>query len=379
MNKALFLSSAQLMGGVIGAGIFSLPFLLSTAGWLPFLIVVILFGVAATFLHLFFAEVVLRTEKVGTLSMYARKYLSKPVGKIISIITALGIGGALSVYVILSGVLLSIVFSSLEISPIYLSFFFVVVVSFIFLKKRQSFPSAEFFLTASLFLAMFLIAGAAIPFVDWQKIPSFDWRYVFMLPGVILFSLIGWDTLPSINRVLKKAGQQKKIGRIIICSIMIVVLSYLLFSLSFTGVGEDVYQWQVADISSFPLGGLFIILIAIVGFLISVVSFLGLANYLKISLINDFHLPASIAFSLIIFVPLLLLISGFDQFTILIGAVGTLMGAIEGIIIIILFCRAKKKGNRIPEYSLDVPRYFLYVLITILILGVGSQAIFYLL
>ncbi len=379
MNKALFLSSAQLMGGLIGAGLFSLPFLLSSAGWLPFLIIIIVFGVAVTFLHLFFAEVILRTEKVGTLSMYAKKYLSKPIGKIISVITVLGIGGALSVYVILSGILLSIVFTSLEISPIYLSLFFVIVVSFIFLKKRQSFPAGEFFLTAFLFLAMFLIASVAMPFVDWQEISSFDWRYIFMLPGVVLFSLIGWDTLPSINRVLKKAGQQKKIGRIIICSITIVILSYFLFSLSFTGIGEDVYQWQNVDISSFPLGGLFIILIAVVGFLISVVSFLGLANYLKVSLINDFHLPASIAFSLIIFVPLLLLISGFDGFTVLIGIVGTLMGAIEGIVIIILFCRAKKRGDRTPEYSLNVPRYFLYILIAVLVFGVGSQAIFYLL
>ncbi len=145
MNKALFLSSAQLMGGLIGAGLFSLPFLLSSAGWLPFLIIIIVFGVAVTFLHLFFAEVILRTEKVGTLSMYAKKYLSKPIGKIISVITVLGIGGALSVYVILSGILLSIVFTSLEISPIYLSLFFVIVVSFIFLKSVKVFPRGNFF------------------------------------------------------------------------------------------------------------------------------------------------------------------------------------------------------------------------------------------
>jgi hypothetical protein len=74
-----------------------------------------------------------------------------------------------------------------------------------------------------------------------------------------------------------------------------------------------------------------------------------------------------------------LLISGFDGFTVLIGIVGTLMGAIEGIVIIILFCRAKKRGDRTPEYSLNVPRYFLYILIAVLVFGVGSQAIFYLL
>ncbi len=379
MSKAFLLSSAQLMGGVIGAGIFSLPFLLSKAGWLPFLVAIAVFGVTAIFVHLFFAEVVLRTKKVGTLSMYTKKYLNQPTGTIVSIITVLGIGGALLVYIILSGILLSIVLTSLEISPIYLSLLFIVLVSFLFLKRRQDFPSLEFFLTISLLLVMFLIAGAAIPFIDWQGIPLFDGRYIFMLPGIVLFSLIGWDTLPSINRVLKKAGRQKEIGRIIICSITIIMLSYLFFGLSFAGAGENFYQWQNVDASSFPQGELLIILVAVVGFLISVVSFLSLANYLKTSLINDFHFPPSITFSLIIFVPLLLLLSGFDQFTNLIGIIGTLMGAIEGIIIIILFRRAKKKGDRTPEYSLSVPRYFLYILTAILVFGVGSQVIFYLL
>lgn len=379
MNKSFLLGSAQLIGGIIGAGVFSLPFLLSKAGWVPFLVIMVIFGIAAIFIHLFFAEVVLRTEDIGTLPMYTKKYLNRPISTIVSVITVLGIGGALLVYIILGGVLLSIVLISWNIPPFHLSLFFILITSFLFLKKRKDFPSAEFFLTIFLLLIMLLIAGVAVPFIDWQEIPLFDGRFIFMLPGIILFSLIGWNTLPSINRGLKKAGQQKKIGRIIIWSLLIIMLSYLFFSLSFAGVGGDIYQWQDVIMLSSPQKGLLIALAALVGFLISVVSFLSLANYLKTSLINDFHFSSSTAFSLIVFGPLLLFLGGFDQITGLIGVIGTLMGAIEGIVIIALFRRAKKEGDRTPEYFLNVPRYLLYVLVVILVFGIGSQAVFYLL
>ena len=64
---------------------------------------------------------------------------------------------------------------------------------------------------------------------------------------------------------------------------------------------------------------------------------------------------------------------GFRDFIGTIGFVGTVVGVIEGVAIILIFKRAKRLGNREPEYSFKAPSLLLYLLIAALILGAVSQ------
>jgi len=67
---------------------------------------------------------------------------------------------------------------------------------------------------------------------------------------------------------------------------------------------------------------------------------------------------------------------GFRSFIATLGFVGTIVGAVEGVIIILIFRKAKGLGNREPECSLKVPSVLLYFLIAILIFGAALQFIF---
>ncbi|GAI23585.1 unnamed protein product, partial [marine sediment metagenome] len=102
-------------------------------------------------------------------------------------------------------------------------------------------------------------------------------------------------------------------------------------------------------------------------------SFLIIGNYLKNTFFYDYKIPrwgaAFIAFG----IPLILFLIGFRQFIGVIGFVGIIYGVIEGILIILIFKKAKTLGDRQPEYSLKVPSALLYFLMIIFILGAASQ------
>jgi amino acid permease len=66
-----------LVGTIIGAGIFGLPFVGSRAGILLTLFYMILVTVVAFFMHTFFAEVILRTKSKLLLPGLTKKYLGK--------------------------------------------------------------------------------------------------------------------------------------------------------------------------------------------------------------------------------------------------------------------------------------------------------------
>jgi len=54
--------------------------------------------------------------------------------------------------------------------------------------------------------------------------------------------------------------------------------------------------------------------------------------------------------------PLFLYLLGFQQLLSLMGLVGALMGAIQGWVIVFVFLKARKKGDRSPEYIIRRPR-----------------------
>ncbi|MDP2734822.1 MAG: hypothetical protein Q8P12_01300, partial [bacterium] len=99
-------------------------------------------------------------------------------------------------------------------------------------------------------------------------------------------------------------------------------------------------------------------------------------NYLKNSLRYDFKLPYFPSASIATLVPLALFLVGFREFVAVLGIVGIVMGIVEGILIVMLFYKAKANGNRAPEYSLRLPS-FLPLLVALLLVGGALADLFF--
>jgi len=119
-----------------------------------------------------------------------------------------------------------------------------------------------------------------------------------------------------------------------------------------------------------------IILLGTIAGLITIAdSFLILGLNLKNTLIYDYGFSKLLSLLIAWVLPIFLFLCGLRHFIDVIGIAGTLIGAIEGIAIIIIFRRAKSLGNRKPEYSLNISWILDYVLIAIFVLGVFSLLI----
>ena len=123
-------------------------------------------------------------------------------------------------------------------------------------------------------------------------------------------------------------------------------------------LGKEIVQW----------GALF-------GLIAIAASFLILGNYLKNSLRYDFKLPYAPAVGIATLAPVLFFLVGFREFIAVLSIVGVVLGAMEGMLIIFLYKKAKVAGERVPEYSLKILKVFPYALG--IILGGGAVAELY--
>ena len=99
-------------------------------------------------------------------------------------------------------------------------------------------------------------------------------------------------------------------------------------------------------------------------------SFLALGLALLWVYDIDLHTTRNVAFLLTVSVPFLIGISGMTSFIQALAITGGIAGGIEGIIIILMFWKAKKQGDRKPEYAIHLPKVLGVLLMVMFALGI---------
>jgi len=372
MSLNFFLALASLTGTIIGAGIFGITYLMLKAGVLPCFFYFLVLVSAVTLLHLLFAEVVLRTKGEHRLVFYTSKYLNKKAEKIVIFSTVVGVIGCLLAYIILAGRFASLILPSL--SPIHWSLILWFVLSFLVLWGIRTIASVELWMNLALLAVFLVIFAVSLPKIQASSFSLVN-SQVFLPFGVVLFSLIGFSAVPEVASVLKIKRDLKKV--IIIGTVFSALVAFI-FGLVVNGVsGSSTSQDAFQGLSLF-LGGYVISLGGLFGILAVSTSFLILANYLKNTLYLDLHFPLPLAFLLTCFSPAIIFLLGLRGFIGVIGAVGTLVGVVEGIIIVLLYKEARKRGDKKPAFNLKIPHFLLFGLIALLIIGALAQALPYL-
>lgn len=362
------------VGTVIGAGIFGIPYIINKSGVITGFFYFLVLGGVVLLIHLFFAEAFLRTKENCRLPGLAQKYLGGWGKTLIMISVVSGLVGALLAYLILSGDFLKILFSShLDLSAVQLAVIFWGVMSYLIFRGIKLIASIELLTNIIFFLVSAVILFFCLPRFDLQNLAAFNISNAFLPFGVVLFSLIGWSAIPEIVDFFKTSQEKKKVKKAIALTTLIVVPFYMIFSFTVLGVvGGNISQDVLSSLAPFLDSK--IIFLAVLAALITLAdSILVLGLHLKNTFIYDLKLPNRLSTIIACGMPLILFLIGFRDFIGTLGFVGTVVGVIEGAAIILIFKKAKKMGDREPEYSLKIPAVLLYFLIVVLILGGLSQ------
>jgi tyrosine-specific transport protein len=371
-SSNLFCAIATLTGTIIGAGILGLPYVFSKAGFLIGLVDLIVLGVIALFINLYLGEIILRTKTVHHLPGYAEKYIGKK-GKYLMLISSLTfLYGALIAYTIGEGEALSfVIFGNLNFSIMMSLIFFLVMLPLIYygLKALEKGETIGLIAVTAIILAIFGFFVSKINLSNFMFVSPSPMMW-FMPYGAILFAFMALSAMPEVREELK--GEEKKLKKAIVIGSLIPIVLYILFVVAVFGFSGQ----NTPEIATLALGRLPTLLAVFTMF----TAFCALGIALKELYIFDFKVKHDDAFAFAFFpafiIILLILLLNLVDFVKIISLIGGISGGLAGIIILFILRKAKKTGQRKPEYSIPLNWPIIIILSLIFLAGIVYQFVF---
>ena len=378
-----------LVGIIIGAGVFVLPYIGYHSGLITTFFWLIINTFILTYLHLAFGEVVLKTKEEYRLIGYAHHYLGPWARNLMLLTTFLTFSFSLLIYLLLGTQFLSSSFNyySLKISPNLIFIFLWLILSLITLLGEQEDISKINFLFSFLLLILFaLIIALSLPYFNpsnlnlfpLQDSSSLNSYLKFLLPyGVIFFALNGTVGVPELISNFKKRKIPLELSKkAIIWAMVLIFLCYFSFIFVLNGaIGKNITPEAINSLST-VVGSQALLIGALIGFLAVATSYIIFAIYIKNSFLKDIHLPLFLANLLIFLGPIGLYLLNVTNLITIISFVGGLVGGIEGLMILLVFREIKKQPLDFSQkegYSLPFHRGLFIFLILALIFGVVCQ------
>ncbi len=297
-----------LIGTVIGAGIFSLPFVFETLGiyFFPLLF-------ALTLISIYLSHAYMHIIKISKKKDQLPAYIEKPLGKFFSetakFFLIFSLMGALTGYLMLINFAIKNVF------------YFLIPTWIILLFKRDLIEEVDDMLS----FVLIVLLGTVI-FTGFKNLSFFSKIIYYIKPhltfkdlinsyGIILFSLTGFSIIPELN--FKKNPRLS-----VVISYLVIFVIYSLFAFSY-----------------YPKSVLLTLTIV----------FAIITSYIPLSLVTeeilekDINLPNKISKPLILFTPVIFFLIGGDDFLTAFSITGGVFIAILQILIILAYMKAKKQ------------------------------------
>ncbi|MEM4702902.1 MAG: aromatic amino acid transport family protein [Candidatus Pacearchaeota archaeon] len=367
----LFGAIATLTGTIVGAGIFGLPYVVAQSGFVVGLLNIIILGVIMLFINLYLGEISLRTKGFHQITGYASKYLGKP-GKILMLFSMIfGIYTALVAYMLGEGEVLSFIFFGSQSYTLWFSLAFFSVMFFLVSKSLKALEEGESFGLIAVFTLIIIITLFFFPKLNTSNLAYISKPSMWFLPyGVTFFAFLAFSALPEIKQELK--NNEKLMKKAILIGSLIPILLYIIFVTTVVGFSGK----ATPEIATMVFGKLPCLLAVFTMF----TAFFTLASAIRDMYRFDFNFKKTKAWLLACLVPLavFIVISLFKAATFIqiLSLSGSISGGLAGILIVLMIKKAKKLGNRKPEYSIPISWPIITILIALFIFGMIYQFLF---
>ena len=365
---------AILIGTIIGAGIFGLPYAVAKIGFIGGVFYLVLVTLLILIIHLTYAEVVLRTNGQLQMAGYAEKYLGQ-VGKIlIALSLILGIYSAMIAYLIGAGnFLYSLLSPYLGGGVLIYSLLFWSAGSIVILSGLRMVSKIEFVLGILLVLMIFVIFFTALPKINLANLSYFSAANLFFPLTIFLFALGGASAVAIMADELKE--KKKLLNKAIVVGTIIPAILYFIFVLGVIGVSGAKTTEQAMEGLMGILGYKIFIIGALLGLMTMTTSFICLGYTLRDLFQKDYKIPLMPAWLLTCFIPLIIFLLGLRNFVEVIGIGGSVLCGFQGILLLMMFYQAKKKGEREPEFTFKLPKILATIIALIFVFAIIYQFI----
>jgi len=363
---------ATLSGTAIGAGFLGIPYVVAKSGFLIGLVHLIVLALIVMLINLYLGEVILRTKETHQLPGYASKYLGKVARMAMIFAMLFGIYAALIAYLIGEGQVLSFIFTSTLNYSLWFSLAFFIILAFLVYRGIEALKKGE---TIGMIVVLSIVAILAIIFLPRIKLNNLayvsnnpiDWFFPY---GVILFSFLSFSALPEVKQEIK--GNEKVFKKAIIIGALIPLIAYIIFTVAVVGFAGK----ATPEIATIALGKIPSLLAVFTMFTAGFALSSALRDMYKL----DLKMKHFYAWLLAIVVPFVIFLALYflklATFITVLEWSGVVSGGVTGTLTLLMLMKAKKLGNREPEYKTCINWVIVVLLILLFLVGILYQFVF---
>lgn len=365
-------SLGLLVGTIIGAGMFVLPYAAAQAGIIWAAIYLVAATVLMFFLHTLYGEAVYILDGNHRLPGYARTHLGRTAAYLATFSLFFGFIAALLAYGVLGGEFLHVLAQVGDVS--YYVFGFFVLGALGLLLNLERIGWIAFLLTIPLVFFILVLAALSFPHINWAGIPLMNNAKWFLPYGIFLFAVSGVSTIPEIAQVLQKK-QGRVFEKIVLLSGGLVAFLYAIFILSVVGVTGSATTTEAVEGLVGTLGQSVVIIGALIGFLAVARAYLAIGLDFRNTLMYDFSVTKARAWALVVTLPVCLYLLGAKNLIGIISTAGGIMGGLDAIVILMLAIHVRKHKTH-PRGFIPVGIMVPKILIAVFVVGIIYQVLY---
>ncbi|MGC8981903.1 MAG: hypothetical protein ACP5JU_03075 [Minisyncoccia bacterium] len=338
---------------IVGLGMLILPYAFLKSG-IYFLIWFFILITGIFILHLIYSEIIFQIEKKHNLPGLASSIIDKRLKIPVWVFDFWGMEFVFLAYLMALSKFTNIIF---QFNPFFIKPFysiFVIIIIFLsldpFIKIESSL--AFFEILFPIFLSFYLL-----PKIDLKNL-NFNFGNPVLSYGIILFSLAGYSSLQMVYDLIGK--DKDKFLKINLISILIIGITYLLFTFSVAGVlGKNISEETLTSLSKILNPYIFLIILVLTSLSI-ITTFVSLAFYLKRGLIDDFNLNPYLSWFLVSLPIITFSFFHSESLANLASFIGSIFIGLNLIIIFVSYLKLKEvKYFKIPKY---VVKFLIFLL-----------------
>ncbi|MEK7502933.1 MAG: aromatic amino acid transport family protein [Patescibacteria group bacterium] len=373
--KSPFWRSVGIISGLIGAGLFALPYSVNMSGVFWSVVNLSLAFFAVLSIHLVYGEVITNTESIHRFPGYVKIYLGKFTGSFAKLTSIIGLNAVILVYAILSGIFLSNIAGG---SQFWWSLAFLAVNSIIlFLSRAKEIGLLNIILMVPLCATIIYIAFASAGSGSLNNL-SFFGSDPFFSFGVFVFALSGMSLIADSREVFLNQGRieaAKGLKSSTILGSTIPLILYVIFIVGVLMASGGITTEDALSGLSGILGGKILIFGAFMGLLAVFRAALTLSYDLKEVYELDLVEGKNFSWALAGVLPILLFLIIPRDFIKIISIVGGILIALDGIFVIFILRKMRAAGlSTIQFLSFKKPHQT--ALFTIFILSILYELVY---
>ena len=351
--------AAMIVGANIGAGILGLAYGARQAGWPILVFFLILAGILTTISMLYVAETTLRTRKTLQLSGLAEKYVGQFGSWLMFASVVINSLGCLIAYTNGSGRILS-EFLGVPMA-IGSLIFFVPSLVVIWFGLRATGVSEKIISTGMIVLILILVGATIVgPGINIEYLKYYNWYFGMPVFSLAIFCYISQYLVPELTRGFAAEGSNILwLPKAIVTGMAITAVLLIIVPMAAIGLtgpekvtqvvtiawGEALGQWAFFTANAFALCAM-------------ITSFWAVGETMLTNVVDRLGFPSEretkyrlISLALVAVPPFALAYSGWVSFVDAIYFAGAFAGAIMSVLPVMMLNRARKVGDREPEWT----------------------------